>query len=178
MSSKTQSIQDYGFTLSDQLLLDANIWLSLYGPKVASNSWEVKVYSEAFGKIINGKSTIYTDVLVVSEFINACARIEQKIRAPSIKNFKDFRKTQTFKSIADSIAADVKRILQHCSRVESGFETLPIDELIKEYATGKADFNDQVLTALCRQRGFMLVTHDGDFRGQGIPILTANKRLL
>jgi len=43
---------------------------------------------------------------------------------------------------------------------------------------GNSDFNDLVLVELCRSKGFMLVTDDGDFKGKGITVLTANRRLL
>jgi hypothetical protein len=80
--------------------------------------------------------------------------------------------------VAWDIAADVKRVLQHCTRVASGFETLAIDTLIDEFATGDLDFNDQILTSLCDRTGLKLVTDDGDFRGRGISVITANQRLL
>ena len=82
------------------------------------------------------------------------------------------------KPVAQEIADNTKRILKHCSRIESGFETLELDSLINEYAGGGNDFNDQVFRELCRSRGLKLVTDDGDFKGQGVFILTANYRLL
>ena len=93
-------------------------------------------------------------------------------------NFKQFRKSQDFKPIAQDIAADIKQILKHCVRIENGFETLPIDELLNEYALGNADFNDQVIATLCRNKGLILITDDGDFRNNEIQVVTANKRLL
>jgi predicted nucleic acid-binding protein len=53
-----------------------------------------------------------------------------------------------------------------------------VDALIDEYAAGNSDFNDQVLTTLCKRSGLKLVTDDGDFKGRGIPIITANQKLL
>jgi predicted nucleic acid-binding protein len=50
--------------------------------------------------------------------------------------------------------------------------------LVDEYAAGDSDFNDQVLTALCKKKGLKMVTDDVDFKGRGIPVITANKRLL
>ncbi len=56
--------------------------------------------------------------------------------------------------------------------------TKKIDDLLNDYATGSYDFNDQMITDLCKRKGLKLITNDGDFKGQGIPILTANNRLL
>ena len=69
-------------------------------------------------------------------------------------------------------------MLQHCTRIATGFETLAIETLLNEYALGDSDFNDQVLTDLCIRTGLMLITDDADFKDRGIPVITANKRLL
>ena len=51
---------------------------------------------------------------------------------------------------------------------------------MREYARGGCDFNDQLITALCKSEELTLITHDRDFKGkrQEISILTANKELL
>lgn len=177
MSHKAEAITGYDFKPNDELLLDTNIWLLVYGPQKPGDS-RVAVYSQALAKILAAQSRIYIDVLVVSEFINTLARSKWKLSAPHIKEFKAFRKSPDFKPIAQDIAADIKLVLQHCTRLESGFESLVIDTLINEYAAGDSDFNDQILTTLCRSKGLKLVTDDGDFKGQGISVVTANKRLL
>ena len=51
-------------------------------------------------------------------------------------------------------------------------------ELLNEFAAGECDFNDQVIIKLCKKEELTLITHDADFRDAGIPILTANHRLL
>ena len=128
-------------------------------------------------RIIVAKSNIHIDVLVVSEFINTYARLQWKVIASAMK-FKTFRNSPNFKPIAQGIADSVKRVMNHCSRMESGFEKLKIDTLLDAYSTGDSDFNDQVIAELCKVKGLTLITHDGDFKGQGISILTANRHLL
>ncbi len=167
------------------MFFDANIWLLIYGPQKQENTTKIKTYSSAFRRILESKSRIYTDVLIVSEFINTYARQKWNIlkklggiSKTSMERFKDFRNSPEFKPIAQEIADNTNRMLKHCSRIESGFETLELDSLIHEYASGGNDFNDQVFGELCKSKGLKLVTDDGDFKGQGIPILTANYRLL
>ena len=133
--------------------------------------------SQVFQRILKAGSKIYTDVLVVSEFINRYARLQHGLVAPCTK-FKDFRNSQGFKPVAQDIAADVKKILAHCCLIGSGFETLETDDLLNEYSVGDSDFNDQVITELCKTNGFTLITNDGDFKCQDILILTANRSLL
>lgn len=180
MMHKAEAVASYNFNLTDKLLLDTNIWLLVYGPQRPGNS-RVAVYSQALSKILAAQSHIYIDVLIVSEFINAYARLKWNLwkdQTASSAEFKVFRKSGDFKPIAQDIAADVKRVLKHCTRVENGFGSIPIDALIDEFAVGDSDFNDQILATLCKKEGLKLVTDDGDFKGQGIPVITANKRLL
>ena len=127
---------------------------------------------------MKANSEIFIDVLVVSEFINVCARKKSKLFPWPMGDFKKFRKSRRFIPVAQGIAADVKQILKHCLTIESGFPALGIDDLLDEYAKGHFDFNDQVITEFCRSNGLTLITHDGDFSSQGIPVLTANKSLL
>ena len=65
-------------------------------------------------------------------------------------------------------------MLGFCSRVESGFEVLPIDDLLHDYGVGKSDFNDQVIAELCKRERLTLITNDRDFKYRGVSILTAN----
>ena len=181
MAHRAEEISTYDFKPSEALLLDANIWLLVYSPQKPNNS-RVDAYSQALRNILAAKSSIYIDVLIVSEFINRYARMKYRWTylqgSSKAGSFKQFRKSEDFKPVARDIAADVKRVLQHCTRVESGFESLAIDTLVDEYAEGDFDFNDQILTALCKKKGLKMVTDDADFKGQDIPIITANKRLL
>ena len=177
MTYKVLDVTRCNFCPEDELLLDTNIWLLVYGPQKPRDT-RVAIYSQALTKILAAQSRIYIDVLIVSEFINTYARLKWRLIAPHINRFKDFRQGPEFKPVAQDIAADVKLVLKHCVRTENGFEMLEIDNVIDEYAAGDSDFNDQIITALCKKRGLKLVTDDGDFKGQGIPIMTANRRLL
>lgn len=177
MANNAFSVANYNFTPEDELLLDTNIWLFVYGSQKPGDK-KVATYSQALSRILTANSRIYIDVLIVSEFINTYARLKWNVMGKPRGDFKQFRKSQDFKPIAQDIAADIRRVLKHCDRVENGFETLDINGLIAEYAGGGSDFNDQIIAALCQRRGLKLVTDDGDFSGQGIPIVTANRRLL
>ena len=172
MKNNIQAVRSYNFTHRDKLFIDANIWLFLYGPQ-RQRGRGVKIYSRAFKSILNAKSQIYIDVLIVSEFINRYARLKWQLAASRYGNFKNFRDSAHFKPVAQDIAADAKRVISHCSRIESSFATLAIGDLLNDYAAGDSDFNDQVITELCKSNGLTLITNDRDFRSQEIPILTA-----
>ena len=185
MKNKVVDVQNYHFQPQDKLLFDTNIWLILFGPQEPRKTKRINIYSSAFQSILKAKSKIYIDVLVVSEFINTYARqkwnlkkLDQNLAEKYKESFKNFRNSSHFKPIAQQIAADIKRVLELCHKIEDEFEKLDTNRLISEYAGGNHDFNDQVLRELCKNRRLKLITDDGDFKGEGIPILTANRRLL
>ena len=177
MNHKTGAVEDYNFTAQDRLLLDANIWMYLHGPQKQRGYWQ-RTYTPVFNRILKAGSRIYIDVLVLSEFINRYARLKWSLVRRLHRTFKAFRNSPAFKPVAQDIVKDVKQIMNHCSRIESGFATVDMDILLAEYAEGHSDFNDQVITELCKDNGLTLITHDSDFRTQDISILTANPAML
>lgn len=174
---KPRAVIDHEFNRKDRLFLDTNIWLYLYGPQ-KPKARVIDTYSRMLKQILNAGSRIYIDVLVVSEFINACVRLKWQIATKREIRFKAFRNAPYFKSVAKSISSDVASVMTHCLRVESGFASMEATELLNEFVAGKCDFNDQVIIRLCKREELTLITHDADFRRAGIPILTANHRLL
>ena len=165
-------VRGYEFASEDQLFLDTNIWVYMYGVREPRDRW-VKIYSTVFERILKAESQIYIDVLVVSEFINVYVRQMGKLVAPHIKSSKVFRDSSDFKPVAQDIAGAAKKVMSHCSWIEGGFTKLAIDNLLDDYVAGNSDFNDQVITELCKSNGLTLITNDRDFRSQEIPILTA-----
>lgn len=176
MANNAMSVQNYRFRKTDGLFLDANIWLFIVGP--LQNRYKTAVYSSAFRRILEAGSKIFVDVLVISEVINRYARTKWHLSPSRNVRFKEFRNSSEFGPIAKGIADDVRRIVEHCSRIESGFGSVDIDGLMDEYEDGGSDFNDQIIRELCRSKGLKLITDDGDFNSQGIAVLTANQRLL
>jgi predicted nucleic acid-binding protein len=180
MAQNVDVITNYKFKPDDELLLDANVWFFIYGPHRPGDP-RAGVYSGALGRILAAKSRIYVDVLIISEFVNRYARLRHNIlknRRGVPTDFKQFRSTPAFKPIAIDIAADTRKILATCACLDSGFATLDNKALVDAFGNGNSDFNDLVLADLCKSKALKLVTDDGDFKGKGVTILTANKRLL
>lgn len=179
MPSRVSAIANYKYNSKDKLFFDANVWIYTHGPKKPRPTGRmVKIYSQALKDIIAAGSQIYTDVLVISEFVNRYSRTLATMSHPNVKNFKKFRQTAAFKPIAKDTADATRRVLGLCKRVGSEFEVLRIAPLVDEYAEGNVDFNDQIIIKICKANKLKLVTHDGDFKGVNIPVLTANQKLL
>ena len=169
------SVEHYVFQEDDCVFLDANIWLFVYGPQQPKD--KTRIYSDALSRILKARCRIYIDILVVSEVINAYARIRWRLSVPQ-PPFKVFRNSPQFVPIAEEIADYVRRIADMCSQIESRYETVDVEAWMNEYETGGYDFNDQVIRDLCKSKGWTLVTDDGDFDAQGISVLTGNAGLL
>ncbi len=180
MKRKVSSIRDYHFTQQDSLFFDANIWLFIHGPQ-EQNDKRAGIYSSAFKHILSAKCNIYIDVLIVSEFINRYARMQYKLYQKSARrsrNFKDFRDSECYKPVAESIAETVNRILKNCRRINSPFDTIDIGSLLSEYQEGSRDFNDQIFSEICKTNNYIFITDDADFKGHDLSILTANQKLI
>ncbi|MDF0552381.1 PIN domain-containing protein [Kamptonema sp. UHCC 0994] len=178
MSNQVYNIQDYRFSSSDSILFDANVWLYIYGPQGESLPRLRSTYHLALRKIRGAKIPIFIDVLVLSEFINASARLVYNDLPQGIKpqDFKTFRQSNEFNSIASQIAKDARRILKKCERIDSGFESADLGGILSDYAVGDVDFNDKILAELCKAKNLKLVTHDADFKGEDLTVITANRK--
>lgn len=167
----------YDFTSTDKLFFDTNIWLYLYSPSNPSD-YEVNIYSEVFNRILKAQSQIYIDFVVVSEFINAYARIKWRFVGENYPSYKEFRNNPFFKMIASDIVADAKRVVGHCQVIKNGSTGVNINELLDDFTDGVTDFNDQLILEVCKRHSLTLITHDKDFNTNEIPVITANRTLL
>jgi len=176
---RKQDIRTYTFSDDDRLFFDANIWLYIYGPLLSQQDVKFSsTYARALQKIRNAQSHLFIDALVLSEFINTYARLEYRQRfANTYPTFKRFRKSPDFKSVAQDIANNAKRIVRLCKRCD--LPLLSLMDILDEYAQGTADYNDQLIAEICLANDFILVTHDADFSQLNhLSLLTANQRLL
>ena len=166
----------HAFERNDRLFLDANVWYYIHGPQSPTDGLQA-IYSLALKRMFAAHSDIYTDILVLSEFINAWARNEYQERRMTMK-FKSFRRSREFAPIAVAIADATTRILGSCTVIGSDLPSPLLTQLLLEFATGNIDFNDQIIREICVRERLQLITHDADFGNPDIPILTANPLLL
>jgi predicted nucleic acid-binding protein len=180
MTKQVYSIESYQFNSRDGVLFDANIWMYIYGPPSHISSQYRYAYTSALRRIRGAGCPIVLDALVLSEFINAYARFFYNKLPTGNKptDYKLFRNSSHFKPVAEQIARRARKILEKSEPTRSRFNAAEIVSILTEYAGGEADFNDQVLAELCRADNLKLVTHDADFSGSNLTILTANPKLL
>ena len=176
-TSSVIDIRSCSFHISDRLFLDANVWLAVYGPVHARRTRSI-VYSRALADMRTAGSEIYLDVLVLSEFVNAYARMEHRQSSLRDRDFKDFRRSPAFPAVAADIGQNAARIVRQCRLTDTNLSVTDVRSLLVEFERGQSDFNDQMIADMCRSKGLKLVTHDADFKSAGLAILTANNSLL
>lgn len=178
---KPLSLLNYSFSAQDNIVLDANVWMMIYGPYTSSNPRNID-YSNAFKAMLQCSCKIWIDILIISEFINACARFHWKLYGSSSSNkslnFKQYRNSTHFPTVAQDISADIRKILNLCSKTESVLNSCILDDVITEYSVGNSDFNDLMLTELCKFNNYLFVTDDSDFQGSAIQVISANPKLI
>lgn len=163
------------------LLFDTNILLYLFGSaNTSSNQSTIQTYSIMFGLCLQMESRLCVDVLVLSEFINRFLRIQYDNHLTNAQlekktlAFKQFRSSAEGIQAAQDIESIVKeRILKQFQVVGKQFDTVDIVAI----SFANTDFNDALLIQICQENSCVLVTHDADFNGANIDILTANIRL-
>ena len=115
--------------------------------------------------------------MIISEFINAFARIEFK-QQTNFTRFKEFRNSLAFRAIAQDIAYNVRKILRNTLACDPELQAIDLPKVMDLFEQGKYDFNDLLFAQICRAKNMVFVTHDKDFSELGVEILTANEKLV
>ena len=181
MTTKVIDALRYGFSDTDRILIDANVWLYLFGPR-APNSKLAQSYSAVLKNLQKGKAEIYLDVLVLSEFVNRFARDQHKVVAiPGAAisgDFKIFRDSPDFIPIAKAIQASVLTIGRFAKPVDHLLSEFDLPALLTDFAKGARDLNDQLLCETCKKNGMALLSNDADLSRGEITVFTTNPNLL
>ena len=166
------------------IFLDTNIWIYLFCPLGNSREFIMKKYSRAFKHLISSENRMFTDITVLSEFINrferlAFDRYKTEEKKGTEFNFKkDYKRTSDFKEIRLLIKSTVNnKILKWSSIVNIQYEKRVIEELINHLGEESIDFNDLHIEKLCREKNLILLTDDGDYTDSSIDIISGNPKL-
>lgn len=172
--------------LSDKdIFLDTNIWIYLFCPLSKSQESIVKKYSRAFSRLIQSNNKLYTDITVLSEFINRYQRLAfyiYKTNNNKGKNFdfkKDYKRTDDFKETLQLISSTVRnKILKKMSVANPQYKKKDIETLIGNLEDRSIDFNDLHIETLCKEKNLILLTHDGDYADSTIDIISGNPKIV
>jgi len=186
MSNVAHDLSGWAFQPDQRILPDANFWLNVLSPAVGfARPRRSRDYSDAYRRLLAAQSELFVDVLIMSEFVNVLAR--QAFTDPMKRrytggggqpNFKAFRNSADFTGPARTIAAQCKKILRQCKRLDHGFSEWNFERLMNDFENGGEDFNDLMIVEMARKHSLLLLTDDGDMTSGGVTVLTANRNLL
>ncbi len=169
-------VKTYTIKENDQFFIDTNIWMYLHCSIGNYNPTIVQEYSDFYQKIKSSKKPIYTNPLLLSEFVNAYSRLEFNMikRKDGLYDFKkDFRSKAKYKHIFDKINLLTKRkILQDSIKAQDMFDEFEEEEFFDNPNT--YDFNDEYYCYLAEKLNFKIITNDKDFQSSkyNIEIIT------
>lgn len=179
MRIKRYSVEDIQVIAGRSIFFDANILIYLYWP-LSPDEENTKNYSKIYHHLFNNKFNCYIDFIVISEFINRAIRFEYdkylRINHLTKKNipFKSYRKKN--QNEIDEICGIVKNIILNNFLIIG--KIFSKEEIVQFLNFDGLDINDKAIISICKENGFVLLTHDSDFCDADIDILSANRKLL
>jgi len=181
VTSKVIDALRHSFSKQDRVLVDANVWLYLYGPK-PPNSASARNYSAVLKALQTAGSQLFLDVLVLSEFVNRYVRDQHRVLAvPGAaisSDFKTFRDSPDFIPVAAAVQRSVLSIGKFAKPLDHMLMKVDLLVLLAEFAKGARDINDELLAEACKLNGLALLSHDADVAHAGITLFTTNPGLL
>ena len=160
-------------------MFDTNVWININGfdPRP-----EFRVYSNYLKSLLEAGNEIVVTDLILSEFFNACCRIEHRLMKNELSDpkmsFKEFRVSEEARESIESVRDSCLNIKDDCLFDQLGINEYSVTDVISESAIGKLDYNDILIRELCSARNYVLVTHDADYKNSNVTIASANRRLL
>jgi len=169
----------YSFTRGENILVDANIWISLYPPTSRPTSTISENYSLIFKNLITSKACPIIDTLILSEYLNCYVRLEH--RASWQKQYpkqKEFRQSADFSAVGQAAIKNAMNLLSFTELRDTLISQVDLSSILEATKAGICDFNDGVYVEICRKQGWKMLTHDRDMAYGGIELLTTNESLL
>lgn len=161
--TKKVNPQSIHFWNNEKILIDANIWLYVFGPEALNAP---KVYSNTFYEMLEHGAKLYINFAIISEFINRSTRISY---AAYLKKYgyhrEDFnykigyRPTEDFKVQYNQAMANIKDILNISTIISTK------EESIKNSVNylSMLDFNDDIIIKDGLNYQLSIFTADKDY---------------
>jgi len=163
--------------------LDANVWIYYLKPR-STLKREEQLYVRFVDGIIRlsdehpDKPKFVWCSILLSEIINTLLRIDMKSRGMS--DFKNqYRPSNFYRNSLSALVSDLQGFEPYIKLVEDGFTTMDVFNGLLMNFSPSVDFNDLYYVQLVRSmQGTAIVTNDGDFQFEDVPIVTLNTALL
>lgn len=159
------------------VFFDANILIYLFWPTTNNTNSLANQYSSVLATLLRNGFKLFINPTVVSEAINRILRIE--FENYKIQNGND---TIAFKAYRDSdegrqAQSDAYAVLNN--RILNLFSVkdkcLSKNDIKSFLSVDCLDFNDKIILDVCKSNNLILLTHDKDYAGTDIDVISANR---
>lgn len=173
---------------SNSYFLDCNVLKYIYSPSgIALGDNAMELYGWALEQIKNCGANIVSCPILISEYLNMRIRDEFKIWQENyngdgtrydLKRFRRELYKSEYKPILNNVFRELEEILQDSTSVPDPISPGEINGVKDGLECDNLDVNDAYFSVLCHDKGYVLITHDSDFKRTDLEILTANQRLI
>ena len=166
-----------------KVFFDTNIWIFIYCEIANSNRFKVNKYSRAFSTLRRSGNPIFTDITIISEFVNRYLRIayynylqKEDLKQKDCDFKRGYRITSDFSEAWKNVCNIVNnRILPFTEIINIEYNRKSLGELLDPLIVD-TDFNDTHIINLCKVNNMHLLTDDGDFKNSGIRVISENQK--
>lgn len=169
--AKFENMRFYRFMKTDDILVDTNIWLRMYGPESIAVP---DGYDEPLFNILESGARIFVNSAIVSEFLNTSLRssyhAELKKRHLGSEEFDykiHYRPTDEFKERYRVVMGTLHDdILKHAELLSTSKDSLEksIAECQQDVHRDHIDFNDEIIIHDALEHNFKIFTADKDYQ--------------
>jgi predicted nucleic acid-binding protein len=168
-------------------LFDTNIWLAVL--EAYYNEHKYRNYINFFDKIVNGvpapNSRIALTAVLLSEIINRILRDiyyheylnDNGLEKDTSPYKTTYRKSAQYPIDVENICANIRAFHSKIDFISDNLNIYSCKKLIKNIPPN-LDFNDHIITKICKDQGLILVTNDSDFTIEDLHIITGVHSLL
>ncbi|MDC0932708.1 type II toxin-antitoxin system VapC family toxin [Arcobacteraceae bacterium] len=158
----------YNIKQEKKVFIDTNILIFLFSPYSMSREYDTQkeTYSEVLGLLMEYKSKLYINSIVISEFINVSLKLDfnKNFNKNDDKDFKkDYRGSKPYKCTLNSILVQLKQILKICDKIDDDFKQFNVLDEFTENTN--LDFNDVLIADTVIHNKLEILTNDQDFQG-------------
>lgn len=175
--NKAYRASDFHFSKEHKLLADANFWIFNYSPYCVGES-RIAEYSTTLKNILNAKSKLYTNLIIINEVINRLIEDSRKsyINISGEITKKEYRKCSSYTMAHEYLNAIINNILKQCVYCDTTTIDINYAYIIKQQLLYHADINDIIISKICKTHDLMLITDDLDFSNLNVNVLSANPK--
>lgn len=166
----------YPEIFNNDFIFDTNVWLSIYGLTTDISNPQTRIYSKFYKEVLTRNRKFFLLGTITSEYIHRSLKLRYETD-PTVNRKVKIHQQSNYGSWISQIADEVSYLLDDCIRLDDGFAQSNPEEMCRNCVGKTIDYNDLIISDVCKKNNITLVTDDKDFACENINIVTRNKKL-